>query len=356
MALRTPGMGGFQLLDLQDYPGQGTALVGILDAFLDNKGLISPEDFRMFCSQVVPLLLMDRFCWSNRDSLIAEIKIANYGPATLKKQKIEWSFNPEGGEFDSQSGILTIGDIPQGQLTSAGKIEISLGYITIPTRASIYIRLEGSEYRNEYPVWIYPADMALEIPENVFITTDYSSVMLDSLNNGARVLFFPDLSKIQDVSVGGMFIPDFWNYKMFKSLSEQYGGGISPGTMGILTDAAHPIFNLFPTDNHTEWQWWPIVKNSRPVMLDKMPEDYLPVVQVIDNINRNYKLGLIFEFRVGKGKILICSSELKNNSGNPEALQLYKSILAYVSGSDFDPLYEISPVELGGLLGLKKIR
>ena len=43
-ALRTPGMGGFELLDLHDFPGQGTALVGVLDPFWDGKGYVTPHN------------------------------------------------------------------------------------------------------------------------------------------------------------------------------------------------------------------------------------------------------------------------------------------------------------------------
>ena len=54
-ALRTPGMGGFELLDLHDFPGQGTALVGVLDAFWDSKGYVTAGEFRRFCGSTVPL-------------------------------------------------------------------------------------------------------------------------------------------------------------------------------------------------------------------------------------------------------------------------------------------------------------
>jgi hypothetical protein len=37
-AARTKRLAGYQILDIQDFSGQGTALVGILDAFMDNKG------------------------------------------------------------------------------------------------------------------------------------------------------------------------------------------------------------------------------------------------------------------------------------------------------------------------------
>ena len=56
-ALRTPGFGGFQWLDIQDFPGQGTALVGMLNVFMESKGITTPEKWRQFCCETVPLLL-----------------------------------------------------------------------------------------------------------------------------------------------------------------------------------------------------------------------------------------------------------------------------------------------------------
>lgn len=63
MDLRTKNMAGFQLLDIQDYPGQGSAFVGILDAFMESKGITTANEWHQWCSSVVPLLVTDRFCY-----------------------------------------------------------------------------------------------------------------------------------------------------------------------------------------------------------------------------------------------------------------------------------------------------
>jgi hypothetical protein len=133
---------------------------------------------------------------------------------------------------------------------------------------------------------------------------------------------------------------------MFKNISESNNKPVSPGTMSILTDPGLPLFNDFPTEFHSNWQWWPIVKNSRPFILDNAPKDYLPLVQVVDNIERNHKLGLIFEFTIGKGKLLVCMSDLKAIQNKPEARQLYSSILRYMSSDKFNPSKTMSPGEL----------
>ena len=142
---------------------------------------------------------------------------------------------------------------------------------------------------------------------------------------------------------------DYWNYKMFKGISERNNKPVSPGTMGILTNPDHPLFKSFPTEFHSDWQWWPIVKESRPFILDQTPDGYRPLIQVIDNIERNHKLGLVFEFKVGNGKLLVCMSDLKSIQDKPEGRQFYKSILDYMNSNDFQPETEISLQELNRL-------
>jgi len=137
---------------------------------------------------------------------------------------------------------------------------------------------------------------------------------------------------------------------MFNGFAQQQHRGFSPGTLGLLMNPSHPIFKDFPTEFHSNWQWWPIIKNSRPIILDKTDQKYRPIVQVMDNINRNYKLGIIFEFKIGKGKILICPINFKAAEDKPEARQLYGSIIKYVKSDDFNPSTEITFNDLKGII------
>jgi hypothetical protein len=140
---------------------------------------------------------------------------------------------------------------------------------------------------------------------------------------------------------------------MFKGISESNNKPVSPGTMSILTDPGLPLFIDFPTEFHTNWQWWSIIKNSRPFILDNAPKDYRPLVQVVDNIGRNHKLGLIFEFAIDKGKLLVCMSDLKAILNKPEGRQLYTSILEYMSSDKFKPSKTLTGSELVSLFRTK---
>lgn len=337
MNLRSARMGGFQLLDLQDYPGQGSAYVGVLDAFMDSKGLVEPAKWREFCSEVVPLLITGKFCWKGKELFTGNIKIANYGGNSWRGRTVTW-------ELADDKKCLSKGKmkVPEGMgLIDAGAICVALPDVAKAIKVELRIRIDGTPYRNSYPLWIYPAEKKFA-PGNVILADRLTDSVLESLKAGGRVLLMPRKDDCKDVTVGGLFQTDYWNYRMFKSICDRIGKPASPGTLGILTDPEHPLFNDFPTEFHTDWQWYPVIKNSYPLILDRMPREYLPVVQVIDNIERNHKLGLVFELNVGNGKVMVCMADLKAASGTPEGRQFYMSLLEYMNSPEFEPAVSVS--------------
>jgi hypothetical protein len=152
-----------------------------------------------------------------------------------------------------------------------------------------------------------------------------------------------------DRQLPGLFPPDFWNYGMFRKISIMNGKPVSPGTLGLLMDPGHPALRDFPTDFHTSWQWFSIIKNSHVMILDDLQVDYYPIVQVIDNLERNHRLGMIFEFSVGPGKLLVCMAQLPLIEHHPEARQLYASLLNYMDSPDFEPAHEMDARALASM-------
>ena len=344
MAIRTPGFGGFHLLDLQDFPGQGTALVGLLDAFMDTKGIITPDEFSHFCNRVVPMVIMNKYCWTNNEQFSGKMEVANYSETPLKAQHVKWELKNGRGEtvFQGETKV----DILQGAITNIGSLNFDLLRFPRAEKLTLSIILEGTNYENSYPLWVYPPNLDIKVPDNILISKKLDKITLSKLIDGSMVLFIPDFSDVKDLSVGGLFTPDYWNFRMFKNISESHNKPVSPGTLSILTNPRLPLFSDFPTEFHTDWQWWSIIKNSRPFILDNTPKDYRPLVQVVDNIERNHKLGLIFEFTVGKGKLLVCMSDLKSIQDKPEGRQLYSAILEYMSSDKFNPSQSLNPGEL----------
>ncbi len=339
-ALRTPEFGGFHLLDLQDYPGQGTALIGMLDAFMDNKGIIEPGEFRQFCDKVVVLAEIPKFCYDTSEIFIADILIVNYGPKALNEESMDWQLVDEATNNFVSKGQVTNIDVGQGKVVEFAKIQVSLEEIEKPTQLRLDLHLKSGN-QNSYPIWVYPPSDIL-VPKGILVANELSVDNYVRLIQGSSVLLFPKPESLDHFSVGCQFISDFWNYEMFKNLGITFkNDGLSPGTMGLLIDPKHKAFEKFPTEFHTNYQWWPIIKDARSLILDPLKLDYKPLVQVIDNINRNNKLSLVSEFKVGKGKLLVCTSYLPDKTEYIEARQFYISLLNYMASEDFNPKYEL---------------
>lgn len=332
MDLRTRNMAGFQLLDIQDYPGQGSAFVGILDAFMESKGITTSEEWRQWCSPVVPLLEMKKFCFEDGEKIQAKVKVANYGGTSLYGKKLMWKIGDAEGVmniFTYDEGLIDVGILDE---------EISADK---PAKLNVSLNIEGTEARNSYELWVYPKK-ALE-KKGIIIARDLNQEVVKVLEKGGKVLWMPDSLPY---TVGGLFQTDYWNYRMFKTICENNKKKVSPGTLGILTNPEHPIFKGFPTEMHTNWQWFPVIKESHPLVLDNFAKDYRPVVQVIDNIERNHKLGLVMEWKVGAGKLLVCMSDLEKAAKYPEGKAFYQSVLSYMRSADFNPSAEITVDEL----------
>ncbi|MHC4439757.1 MAG: hypothetical protein ACYS3S_20560 [Planctomycetota bacterium] len=348
MALRTPGMGGIQLLDIQDFPGQGTALVGMLNVFMESKGLITPQAWRRFCCETVPLLRMKKYTWTTDETFIGRVQIAHYGPADLPDALVTWTVTGSDGRKVT-AGTFDPVTIEQGKVFEIDMFSLPLGAIAAPQKLTIILAIEGTKYRNDYNIWLYPPKVDTNAPEGVIVTDSFQAEKTQAhLATGGKVLLLPKLDKLPH-SVPGGFQCDFWS-PMFSAAAKKRGLPPPPGTLGLLCDPKSPALAGFPTDFHSNWQWWHLVKNSRPIQFDDTPDDYRPMVQVIDNFVRNSKLGLIAETKVGKGKMLICAIDLLGHQDKPEARQLLHSLLQYAGSRKFAPRAEIDAELLKKLL------
>lgn len=325
-ALRTPKFGGFQLLDLQDYPGQGTALVGILNAFLESKGLISPEKWREFCSPVVLLARFPKYTYSAGEKFSARIQIAHYGEEDVLGGRLKWRLANAGGKT-VESGVL-VPSVKVGTVGDVGEISFELPKIFQAETVRLELSLEGRGERNEYPLWIYP--VAAPRTSKVKTVRDIGAAE-KLLESGENVLCILDRNLAPKGSVEGFFTSDFWNWRMFKHVCEVLNRPVAPGTLGLLIDCKHPALAKFPTSYHSDYQWRELIFNGVNVVLDG-DEDARIIVQGIDNFVRNHRLGVIWEKRRGNAKMVVCAIDLERAGSLPEARALKDSLLEYVAG------------------------
>jgi len=339
-ALRTEGFGGFQLLDIHDFPGQGTALVGVLDAFWDSKGYIEAERFRRFCCETVPLLRMPKRVWKANKRFEGTVQVAHFGPTVLQGAAVVWSVRYADGRLLRRGQFKPV-TITIGNGNWPGKISFSLAGVAAPAKLVVRVGIEGTRYENEWDIWVYPAELDVEVPEAVTVADRLDEEVVKRLRRGGRVLLLARPETI-DSDVPAGFTTIFWNTAWTRRQP--------PHTLGLLCDPNHPALRHFPTEFHSNWQWWEIVRRSRAMVLDGFGDELRPIVQVIDDWNTNRKLGLLFEARVGEGKLLVCSMDLRNElESRPVARQMLYSLLRYVGSEAFGPQVDVEVRELARL-------
>jgi len=333
-ALRTPGFAGFQLLQLHDFPGQGTALVGILDPFFDPKGYISPAEFRQFCNITVPLARMDQRIFSSGEDFKSRIELSHFGEAPLENSKILCRIvGPQ--EKTLHELILEKAVVPVDNAIHIGELEYPLKDISQAGKYSLEVSVQGTEFVNSWDFWVYPENPEPD-PGEVWITQHLDKKALKKLSRGGSVLLLShgQVNKSHGAEVAIGFSSIFWN--------TAWTGGQAPHTLGILCNPEHQVFQDFPTEYHSNWQWWDPVSHSQAMILDHLPADLKPLIQPIDTWFENRRLGLLFEAIVNGGKLMVCSIDLSHDlESRPVSKQLLLSTLEYMNSRDFHPETEL---------------
>jgi hypothetical protein len=376
--LRTPGLSGYQLLDLHDYLGQGTSPVGLLDAFWDPKTYITPEEFKQFSNTTVPLARFRQRVFTTADTLNVDVEVAHFGPEPIERGLAVWRISPTiKGEWEPRT-------IPIGKNFSLGKITVDLSKLVAPGEYKLTVTvapesffssvtreivpgpkaIRGATYfENEWNFWVYPASDPEEYAARQLTTAVEGGPCLPArdpdllitsswdeaeakLAAGGRVLLIARNTDLGWTSPPLDSVPISWNRLMTPAWARMLGLWIDLK----IEDTKSQALMAFPTASYFDWQWAEIIQNVRAVNLDKLPAELEPVVWGIDDWNRNYKLGLIFEVAIGEGRLLVSAFDVSNPaSPNPVARQLRYSLLKYARSDCFQPQVSVDPEQMRGL-------
>lgn len=331
--LRTPDYAGFQLLALNDYSGQGTALVGVLNVFFEEKGYIDAEKFRRFCSPTVPLARIPKFAYTSDETFHADIEVTHFGAMPLRGARTVYTVKDKYGKVYAH-GVVGSGNIPIGNLISLGSVDLKLDAVDTPRKLNLEIRIENTDAVNDWDFWVYPA--RVEPAEgDVYITDTLDERAISVLKQEGKVLITAAGKVSYGKEVVQYFTPVFWNTSWFKMRP--------PHTTGIFLNEYHPLFKEFPTEYHSNLQWWELLNKAQVMQFTNFPGNFQPIVQSIDTWFISRKLGILFEANVLNGKLMMTSMDI---TSQPEkrvvARQMYKAILDYMNSDSFRPSATVS--------------
>lgn len=347
--LRTPDYAGFELLALNDYSGQGTALVGVLDVFWDEKGYCTDRNFRPFCGPVVPLIRTSKFVWQSDEHLTATAELSYFGAAEKQAIKPTWVLKDALGVVVAQ-GKLIDQTVETGLNIPLGSINVDLSFVQKAGKYTLEVATNTCEGLNSWDFYVYPSVPATydqmsqlgELKNNVFVAKEWNDTVASQLAAGGDVLILGAGKITYGKEVVQTLAPIFWNTSWFKMRP--------PHTTGILVNPNHPIFKDFPTDSYANLQWWEIINRAQVMQFTDFPKGFQPLVQSIDTWFVNRKIGMLFEAKVGQGRLIVCSADLENNlKTRPVARQLLTSIINYMNSNKFRPKYTVDAARVNDL-------
>ncbi|MCQ0112644.1 glycoside hydrolase family 2 TIM barrel-domain containing protein [Zhouia amylolytica] len=334
--LRTKSCAGVQLLSMQDYQGQGEALIGWLDANWNSKGITTPQKFKEHFNETVPLLRMKKMVWTSNETFEGAIQLSHYGQFPIKEGHLVANITTASGKL-LKTKEWKLEDLEIGSLTDVGNLSMSLKNINKPQQLNIAVSLKGTAFKNEWDIWVYPPEVPEADHKEVIVSQMLDAETLEALKKGKDVLLIANNLGTDATSVDLSFYPLYWSLTFFP--------GQGKTSIGLLLKDKHPAFKEFVTDFHSDWQWETIMKGSKGFILNDTPKTYKPIAQVVDDFHRNNKEGAIFEFKVGKGNLLVCGFNVAN-SELPVAKQLLYSLKSYVASDDFKPATAIEEIAL----------
>ena len=340
---RTPHIYGYELLDLHDYLGQGSALVGLLDAFWDNKGYTAPEEFRHFCDGTVLLLRIGKRVYTEEETLSCNAELSHFGKEPFRDAQVTWQLLDSSGEA-VREGSFEKKDYALAKNQAIGTIDVAFAGLDAPACYTIRLAMRTrdskgreTEYSNCWRIWLYSRKAELPRLTRAVYTRELSEA-LEALSEGKRVVYAPRLSVLDFSCPYLSERPSFWNSQM--------GPKWSRG-MGLLCQSSHPALRFFPTEDYQEYQWNEILRDAKGFHLFGLPEELRPIVQPIDEWNRNYRMGLVLEARVGPGSLLLVTFDPdKDKEACPAKRQLMRSLLLYADSDEFRPKVSVRKEEL----------
>ena len=335
--LRTEGYAGFMLLGLNDYSGQGTALVGPLNVFWREKGYVDSTEWKQSCNDVVVMAEFPKFVFSAGEECRVPIDVYNaaYGHNQVKGARLWYEVRPGQGvtaasQLDLHAGKnLHMASVPLfTQASEPGKYTLVL-----------HLQTGGKTYTNKYDYWVYP-DCNTQVPDgdsdNPYVTDTLDAKAVATLRRGGKVLITAAGKVSYGSDVRQTFLPVFWNTSWFKMRP--------PHTTGAYIDTSHPLFHEFPTDDWSNLNWWELLNNAQVMNLAMMPKDYQSPVQPIDTWHVSRKLGMLIEANVLKGKLLMTTMDISSNLDKRiVARQMRRALLHYMQGSSFKPTVTLDP-------------
>ena len=310
--LRTPSCSGVELLNVQDFTGQGEALVGWRDPFYDLKpGFEGLDAFGRIWGVTNYLARFPKYVWTSGETFVAELEVRNLGETAIaagtplecvlagRRIPVHVRKTVEPGALGRVQEVA----LPLGEDVAFGRHELRFG-------------------GNRWSFWKFPDEKPASPPPGVTVT-DRLSVAADRLKRGETVVYVGAGSRESRDTFKSVYWSGSKTWSWVPPLS---------CTLGTCVFASHPALRGFPTEDWADWQWYDLVQGANLHELRGLPEDFRPITLSVNDFHFSRFVSALFEVRVGPGRLLVCGYPI--DADTAASRRLRASLFSYLAQSD----------------------
>ncbi len=232
---------------------------------------------------------------------------------------------------------LHTGEIVRGSLSELYRVIFRMPHTDRPMKLTLSVSLSGGDTDSEncWDLYVFPkvrkpiSAKALSTG-GVSVTETFDGTTLwNMLSSGKTVVLFG----------AGPFAAKDVSYQL--SVAGRTNGHLAT----VIAD--HPLMEEFPHDGYCAAQFASMLRSSHAAVLDLRDMPHAPIIDIASSYKNAHREALLFEYRVGEGKLLCCTLRLCHD--DPAAAWLRDHILAYAMGDGFCPLQTLSREQFAAL-------
>jgi hypothetical protein len=342
-------LAGFELLALYDMHYAPYYAVGILDEWMQfkRKG-VAPADVLRFNGESVLLIDYDEGASLNRvfyeeTPFEADAHFSYWGEHPFEGGTFEWILTGDGKTV--ADGSFPVRPVEPGQVLKLGSISFAWPSIRATTRVKLSFKLSGGgeTLENEWDFWIFPRRDAPALQAAVdeelknALGARYPGLSGDPAAN-LSVVSKLEAQELEHLGRGGDVLllgaGPFPTLESYDRWRPGWGGRSHQNVGTVLAD--HPVFKDLPHDGWGDWHFYSILNGAPPILIDEEKMGgFDPILEVISSAADIRKQAVMFERRVGKGRLFVSTAVL--DLENPANVALLDGIVNYVTGPDFAP-------------------
>ena len=297
--------------------------VGMMNEFYELKAGETVQNVRRYNSETVLLTDLPR-CrnFAAGEKLDVPVLVSNY-KEDMDKAVLTLRVADDSKVY--QRRTLHLSDIKAGEITKLYTLSFNMPKVEEPTRIKICATIAGGnvDAENEWELYVFPKAKKLSKPRNLTVAENMSAEeLIKAMKDGKNVLL---------LSAG-----PFPNRQIDFQLSV---AGRTNGHLATVI-ADHPLMRELPNDGFCGWQFREMMNGGQSVILDNPDLPYAPIIEMASSYKNARPEALVFEYRIGNGKLLVSALDLKEN--DPGACWLKEKMTAYAASDEFEPECSVS--------------